>query len=54
MIEQRMFSFTIFTLFLKFSDGAYFLSLYHWIVGKGVPCTLHSRVMSCLRIAETS
>lgn len=35
-------------------EGTYFLSLYHWIVGKGTPFTLHSRVISCLRIAETS
>lgn len=35
-------------------EGTYFLSLYHWIVGKGTPCTLHSRLISCFTMAETS
>lgn len=34
--------------------NTYFLSLYHWIVGKGTPCTLHSKMISSLRVAATS
>lgn len=35
-------------------EGTYFLSLYHWMVGKGTPSTLHSRLISCVTVVEMS